>query len=441
MNARRRLALLAVAAVPALAAPGAAEAAGTSCYKSLPGPGAGGWKIQQDGSQDVSHQFEGGSNFDAGHGALEVNDEAYPMIPDAENACFTTDTSVLFPQKEVGGLLVRRRVNSVGGRIRRLDTLTNTSDAFKLVKVELAVRVLGSQVSVDSESGDAAVTTADSWSVHQNDGGSNPFLQWGIQGEGFAPDVVSHGDDPTVWKQKAGAMPDATLQYFDLPVPPHETVRLLHMNGTTASAAASETAAKDRLTPFSGVSQHDASQVINWGDDPDGDGVGKVADECPGVKGNQPDGCFTLEAKPADKTPPPADPPPADAPPAPAPAPAPPAAPPAADTRAPSFTIGKLRRNVRRTRLTGKGVKPRITCDEACSITVKVNALRRNRTKPTTVLTTAATPLSTATRRVRLKLRPRHLRRLAWRRVTVVVTATDAAGNRRSVTRIVRLGR
>ncbi len=442
MSHRRHLAVLAAlaSAVPALAAPGAAQAAGVPCFKSLPGPGAGGWQIQQDGSQDISHSFEGGSNFDAGHGALQVNGEAYPLIPDAEKACFTTETSILYPQKEVGGLLVRRRVNSIDGRIRRVDTLTNTSDGTVLAKVDFEVRVLGSQVAIESTSGDAAVTTADSWSVHANDGGSNPFLQWGEQGEGFGAIVISHGDNPNVWQQKAGAMPDATLQYFDLPVPAHSTVRLLHMNGTSGSAAASETAAKDRLTPFEGLSRHDASQVVNWGDDPDGDGVGKDKDECPGVNGNQPDGCFTLEAKPVDKTPPPAA-PPADQPPAPAPAPAPPAAPPAAvDTRAPSITITKLRRSVRRSRLTRKGLAPRIACDEACSITVTVSTRRRGRLTPKTVLATTPTPLSTTARKVRLKLKRRHLRRLVFPRASVVVTATDAAGNRRSVTRLVRFG-
>ncbi len=444
MNSRRHflaLAAVAAAAVPALAAPVAAEA-NVPCYKGLPGPAGGpAWQIQQDGSQDGTYNFESGTNFAEGHGALEVNDEAYPMIPNGENACFTTETSILYPQREVGGLLVRRRVNSVGGRIRRLDTLTNTSDDHLLTKVEFAIEVHGSQISINSESGDSVVTTADSWSVHQNDGGSSPFLQWGLVGEGWTPEVVSDGDEPNAWKHKAGSMPDATLRYFDLSIPAHTTVRLLHMSGTTGSVADSASAARDRLTPFSGISQHDASTIVNWGQDPDGDGVNRVDDECPGMKGNNAKGCFTLAAQPAggddeQKPTPPAGDPPAGG------TPSPGAQPglPVADVTPPVVTIANLGTRARRLRITGKGIAPRIACDEACSIKVAVKVRKRGRAKRTTVLTKKA-GLSSAPRTVRLKLKKRNLRRLATRTIKVVITATDAAGNRRSLTRKVRIGR
>ncbi len=446
MNRRTRLIVLATAALatPAFAAP-AADAA--ICYKALPGPAGTSWLIQQDGSQDAALHFEGGSNFDEHHGRLTVNGVDYPAIPNDESACTTTDTSITYPERPIGaGIWLTRRVTSINGRIRRLDTIRNTSAASQWVDVEFALRVLPSQVSVKSESGDAAVTSHDHWSLHENDGGSFPFLQWGEKDDAFDPDVISLGDTPAAWQQKAGSMPDAKLSYADIFIPSKESIRLLHVSGTSDIESFSEDAARDRLTPFKGLTLEDAARVINWSSDPDADGVGRTNDECPGVKGNQSDGCFTLAAEPVDKTPP-ADTPPADTPPAgtpPAdtpPAPAPPAAPPAADTRAPAITISGLGRKARRGALRRKGIAPRIACDERCSITVTVKTRKRGRRRAAAVLTTRPTQQSAAARAVRLKLKPRHLRRLARQQVTVVVTATDAAGNRRSVTRTLKLGR
>lgn len=448
VNRRRRLTVLATAAVAttAVAAP-AADAA--ICFKALPGPGGTAWQIQQDGSQDTALQYEGGSNFDEHHGRLTVNGVAYPSIPNDEDACTVTDTSITYPERPIGGgIWLTRRITSIGGRIRRLDTIRNSSAASQWVDVELALRVLGSQVLVESESGDARATSNDHWSVHENAGNSFPFLQWGVGGgDSFDPDVVSLGDgNPSGWEQKAGSMPDADLSYKDISIPSNESIRLLHMTGTTGAQSTSEDAAKDRLTPFTGLTLEDSARVINWGSDPDGDGVGRSDDECPGTKGNQPNGCFTLVAKPADQKPgdtPPGDTPPGETPPANTPpADTPPGpVPPAADTRAPGITITKLGRRAKRSRLTRKGLAPRIACDESCSIQVVVKTRKRGRRKASTVLTTRATPQSAAARTVRLKLKPRHLRRLAKRRLTILVTATDTAGNRRSVTRTLNVGR
>ena len=441
MKRRHLIALAATAAAtPALAIPAGASAA-ESCYKQLPGPGGVTWATQQDGAQDASMFFQEGTNFQEGHGQLKVNGVAYPMINEAD--CTTTATSITYPQKTLGGVAVSRHIASVDGRIRRMDVLVNQTDAPKSVDVSFAYRVLGSQRSIESSSGDTAVTSVDFWSVHENNGNSNPFLQWGDGDAPIEPAVVSLGDEPGVWQQKSNTMPDADLRYENIDMPANSFAALVHVNGTTGGAASSQTAAEDMATPFKGLSKQQAARVKNWGNDPDGDGVSKSNDECPGVNGNQANGCLAFDIDPGDGD---------------GDTPKPPAGdgqgttpggttpggnpqPGASDTTAPVITLSKLNRRAKRSRLTRKGLAPRVRCNEACSITVKVKTRKRGARKAKTVFTKKATERSTATRTLRLKLKQRHLRRLAKQRVTLVITATDAAGNRRSVTRVVRLGR
>jgi hypothetical protein len=207
----------------------------------------------------------------------------------------------------------------------------------------------------------------------------------------------------------------------------------------------------------------EASRVVNWGDDPDGDGVAKALDECPGTKGNGSTGCLVFQAEPVDDngggdngggndgggdngggdpapaTPAPPVSPPAAAAPVSASAPAP--APIARDTKAPSFKVTKLGRSAKRSLLTGRGLAPRIDCDEACSLTVEVKTRKRGARTVGTVLTKKVAGRSAAARTVRLKLKRGSLRRLIKQQVTLVITATDAAGNRKSSMRVVKLAR
>lgn len=454
MNPRRLIltAAAAAACIPALAAPSGAEAA--TCGKGLDAPGDDTWEVTRNGTLDSATYFDQGSNFDKDQGLLVVNGHPYPAIPDVENACSTTASSIGFPAREIGGVTVIREVASIGGRIRWLDRLVNDTAAPVVVDVGFELRVLPSQVSVESETGDAAVTAADHWSVHQNDGGSHPFLQWGQGGDGaHDPSMASYGDQPGVWTKDIDTMPDAGLRYKDLAIPAHTQIRLLHMGGTTSSVDASVAAAKDTATPFTGLTGIQASTVRNWGHDPDGDGVGKYADECPAVKGSSDKGCLEFQAKPVDpnkEDPKPEDPKPQDAAatdgtttPAPGTPPAADATPQqraALDATAPRITLTKLPRKARRSLLTGRGLAPRIACDEACSITVRVAGRSRGRRKAGTVLR-ASRPVSGVATTVRLKLSARRIRRLARKQVTVVITATDAAGNRRTLTRVVRIAR
>ena len=445
MNHRRLLLAAVAAAVPALFAPSAADAA--PCVKALPGPAA--WEIAADGSQSITADVQNGSNFDEGHGVVTANGVPYPMIPADEDACTTTATSIKYPPRAVGGFLVTREVTSIGGRIRRIDRFKRQAADSADLQIGFEIRVKPSQVSTETASGDTDVTSIDHWSVHENDGGSHPFLQWGTDGPTEAKaEVFSYGDVPAVWKHKAAKMPDARLTYPVLHIGGGQTVSVVHMSGTTTSAADSQAAAEDRLTPFTGLTQSQMQEVVNWGYDPDADGVNNWSDQCPAVQGNSPDGCLKFEGKIVEpKTggggsggAPPAL--PADGPtetdPAPAAAPAPPVA--ARDTIAPRLTLSGMPRSAKRSLLTGRGLTPRIACDEACSVRVQVLARDRGKRRAAAILTRTAR-LTGASRVVRLKLAGRRLRRLAAPRLTVVVTVTDAAGNRRSATRSVAIRR
>lgn len=444
---RRLLAAAAAAAVPALLAPAAADAA--ICTQALPGPA--GWQIASDGSLAASSLVDGGSNFDTGHGTLKVNGAAYPAIPADESACTKTATSVKFPARAVGGFLVTREVTSIGGRLRWLDRVKRqAADSFK-ADIHFEIRVKDSQRSIESSSGDAVVTSKDDWSVHENDGGSHPFMRWGTSDSALRASVVSYGEDPNAWKPKVTSMPDARLDYPAFEIVGGQTSSVVHMSGTTSTPAESQAAAEDRTTPFTGLTKAQMAEVVNWGADADGDGVVNEDDECPAVDGNGDNGCLQFQAKPVDKTPDPqaggggsgGAPPalPADGPvepaaePLPAPVPLPRAA---LDTTAPRITLAKLPRRVRRALLTGRGLAPSVACDEACSVRVQVSARSRGSRRATTLLT-RSTRVSGSARTIRLKLGARRISRLVRQRITVVVTATDAAGNRRSVTRTVAL--
>ena len=432
MTHRRNLFLAAAAAAAALAAPSAADAA--SCVKGLPAPGDDTWEIAKNGAMEGPTTFEQGANFAGGHGKLMVNGEAYPAIDDA--TCTTTATSVQFPVRKVGDVDVSRTVDTVGGRLRWVDTFVNGGKANEIFTA-FDIVVTDDQHIVDSESGDATGTHADHWSVHQNDGGSFPFFQRGVTGDGAkSASLLSMGEDPQRWEPKDGVMPDAFLSYGKVVLAPGETVRLVHVSGTATSRASSKAGAVDSTTPLAGLSRDVASTVVNWGNDPDGDGVGRADDACPGFRGNSPAGCFS--SKPVDPKPTPEPAPPADPPAVAALAVLPPVA---RDTKAPRIRLTKLPRSAKRSLLTRRGLAPRIACDEACSISVRVTGRARGKRRATTLLATKPTRASLAARTVRLKVSARALRRLAKRQVTVVVTVRDAAGNRRSLTRVVRIRR
>lgn len=416
-----------------------AEAA-VPCFKTY----AAGWKVQNDGSlQGALHNS--GSAGDQNHGRLAVGGVAYPQLDG--NLCAQSTAGMSMPTRNLGGYTVSRSVAQVGGKLRWLDTITNPG-AGKMVTVDVGLEVLASQVIKTSESGNDSADEDDHWTVHQSTSLFSTH-QWGQKSSIAQPTVLPEDGGPR-WEDDFGDMDDdATLKYSFF-IGASQTVRLVHATGTAASLQAAKDSAADAAGLFAGLSRTVADDVVNFSDDPDGDGVTKFSDDCPSVKGAKANGCA------ADVVPPPADPvdpvdPQAPAPPngGEQPAPAPngeqpgspsgtggtggsPSA--AADTAAPKVTIGRVGKTLRRTKLTqSKGTKASVLCSEECRFTAKLVVKPRGSKKLRTVQTINVGSFSAGTRDVRLKVKKTKLVGLAKQRVTLVVEATDRAGNRTAV--------
>ena len=438
----KRLALITAttAAAAAFAVPSAAQAA-SPCYVHLPGPNNLKWDVKTDGSLDSGLFNGGGQNFASNHGRLAVNGVTYPAI---DNQCTTTATSVSYPARSVGGMTVSRLVTVTGGRLRHLDTITNNSGQFKLVDVDFAAKVTSGQLSVAAETGGFEIDRHDHWAVFKSAGSTYPALQWGTDASSaHDPDILSDNpDSPSIWRPDGPSMPSATLKYDGIQIASGQTIRVLHVSSSTASLADGKAVAKDQLTPFTGFSKATASTIVNWGDDPDGDAVSKFADACPSVKGNMANGCL------ADVAPPPVDPQDPGDPQNPGNPQNPgdpqnpqnpqnPGNPDTSDKTAPTITVTKLAKKVKRAR--ASRAKAKITCSEACRISVKVQVSRKGHKKATTVLSTKPTALSSSARTVKLKVTAKKLKKLRRQRLVVRITAQDAAGNTSTVTRNVTL--
>jgi hypothetical protein len=447
----RKTILGATAAVIAAAALPAGAHAAQPCAANLPGPSNQAWVVKQDGTLRQSIHIGGGSVFDAGHGRLAVNGAVYPEIPNEAKACTATATQLNFPTKSLGGVNVSRSISASNGLLRYLDSITNPTAQQKVLTVDWGIRVLASQNSVASETGNGPeVTSNDHWAVLKSSN-AFPFLRWG-EDSGLEPEVQSDDpDSPAVWKQKTGLMPDADLHYTQVVVGAGQTVRLLHTSGATGAQADSVAAANATASPFAGYSKTVAGQIVNWGPDPDKDGVSKASDACPSVKGDLANGCQQLivdpPADPSDPNPVPDPGNPAPAPDPgtsdPAPVPGDPGNPaqPGKDTKAPKVAISKLGKSAKLKLVTGKGLKPRISCDETCKLTVRVMVRRKGSKKDVAILTVKSAKLSKATRTIAVKVKAKALKKLAKQRVTLVVVAVDAAGNKRTVSKQVSLTR
>jgi hypothetical protein len=204
-------------------------------------------------------------------------------------------------------------------------------------------------------------------------------------------------------------------------------------------------AANSGTTPFTGYSKSVAKQIVNWGPDPDGDGVSKAFDDCPSVKGNAQNGCLNFQPVPPpadDPAPDPQQPPYPGQNPAPDPTPVPgdPGQPPLAkDRTAPKITISKLGTKVRRSLLTGKGLTPRVRCNEKCTLIVRAQVQRKGSKKLGTIATVKGRKASASTQKFAVKVKSKAISKLAKQRLTLVITAVDAAGNKRTVAKQVKL--
>lgn len=459
---RPSTALLAATAACACALPATASAAPSACLASLPGPGGGTWDVRTNGELERRLLVGDGRAFSVNHGRMIVNGSEFPAVGGV--SCEKTSSTLTFPTRTLNGFQVQRSVSVAGGRLRHLDTFKNVGAQTKNVQLRWNIEITEGQKSVTTESGDTSAGGSDDWMVLR-DGGLYPVLQWGIDGNAIAqqgrtrPEVITP-EEVGFWNPTDFGSGDESARFdYDMAVLAGETVRFLHVADAATSQAAALTAAKDSAKTFSGYSKALARTVVNYGPDPDKDGVAVQDDDCPSLTGNLANGCPQLISQPidpTDPTPPPGDPIPAPAPdPTPAPGePAPgtgtgtapgttPGTTPGAtgDRTGPKVTIGRLASKIRRGRLQTTGLAPRIGCSEACTLTVQVVGLKKRAKRATTFLTVRRTPASAKSRDLRLKVKRSRLAGLRRAQVTVVVVATDRAGNRTRVSRLVKLRR
>jgi len=114
---------------------------------------------------------------------------------------------------------------------------------------------------------------------------------------------------------------------------------------------------------------------------------------------------------------------------------------PATDTRAPTISLAGLRRSVRLKALL-RGLRPKLSADEPAAFQVQLLGSARRVTLARAydvTLAQAALPAGTGARQVKLKPRRRLVGRARRFSVRVVVTATDAAGNRSTVARTIKV--
>lgn len=430
-----------VVAAAAFGASASSAQAAVPCFKNY----AAGWTVQNDGSLSGSLQ-DNGSAGDADHGALSVAGVDYPEL--AGNLCAQSDHAMSLPARNLGGLTVSRSVSESGGKLRWLDTITNPG-AGKIVAVDFDLQVLASQVLIESESGNNSADEQDHWSVHKSQS-LYSMHQWGQDDAAAQPEVLPE-DLSGQWEHDFGDMDDdATLKY-QFWIGGGQTVRLLHAIGTAGSEQAAVNSAKDAAGLFAGYSKSVAQQVVNFSDDPDGDGVTKFSDACPSVFAKTANGCpqAIVPVPPADPVDPEqpqgGDQPAGDggangtgggagagtdqgAVPGGNPGSAPAAA---TDTAGPGITIGRIGTKVKRTKLTaGKGTKASVDCNEDCRFTAKLTVKPRGSKQPKTIQRFTQAAFSGNARDLKLRVSASKLRRLSKQQVTLVVEATDRSGNR-----------
>lgn len=431
-----------VAAAFGASAPSAQAA--VPCFKNYAAAGTG-WKVQNDGSLSGSLQLNGSAG-DEDHGRLKVGGVAYPKLDG--NLCAQSPTAMSLPARNLGGFTVSRSVSETGGKLRWLDTITNPG-AGKMVAVDFGVEVLASQVLVESESGNNSANDDDHWSVHKSQTLFS-LHQWGQAGAITQPDVLPE-DGSAQWEHDFGDMDDdATLKY-EFFIGGGQTVRLVHAIGTADSQPAAVDSAKNAGGLFSGYSKAVAQQVVNFTDDPDGDGVTKFDDDCPSVAAKTSNGCLQVvipipPADPVDPEQPQGGDQPAGDPgntggssaPGASGSGATPA--PAVDRTGPGVTIGRVGTKLARTKLTtGKGAKASVSCTEDCRFTAKLTVKQRGSKQAKTIQRFTQAAFSSNARDLQLRVSATKLRRLSKQQVTLVVEATDRAGNRATVSQLIKL--
>lgn len=298
---RALLVLAGTSALAAAAAPGVAHA-GVPCVSHHATPVGDDWNVGFDGALDgpvTPPQPTGGVLFDGGFGTLRVNGAAYPEVSQGDG-CTVAGTTVNYPARIVGGLHVTRSVSVVGGRLRHIDTIRNTTGQPRVASVGFLTAVAGSQTPVDTTNHNAVGESIDNWMTTRSSGSAFAFMRWGsFPGleEKIDPVEPAVGD---VWKPHLGVMGDATMRYT-LNLKPFQAQRLMHWTGVRPDAQSAFFEALSDTKAFLGLAPAVAGSIVNWGPDPDEDGVPNTSDACPATPGGgEPDGC---PAGPDDKAP------------------------------------------------------------------------------------------------------------------------------------------
>lgn len=438
MSTIRHVIPTAVLAAAALGVTSSSAQAAVPCFKTYSGPGQG-WKVQNDGSLMQSVQ-DNGSAGDEDHGALAVAGVAYPKL--AGNLCAQSANAMSLPARNLGGLTVSRSVSETGGKLRWLDTITNPG-AGKVVAVDFKLEVLASQVLITSESGNNSADEQDHWSVHKSQS-LYSMHQWGQKSAIAQPEVVPEDGSPQ-WEHDFGDMDDdATLRY-QFYVGGGQTVRLIHAIGTAENEGAAVTKAKDNAGLFLGYSKSVAQQVVNFTDDPDGDGVTKFNDECPATFAKTANGCpqAILPVPPADPVDPEqpqgGDQPAGEQPSGGSGGTGGAAGGTVSDTTGPGISIGRIGSSVKRSTLTGrKGTKASVGCTEECRFTAKLTVKQRGK-QAKTIQRFSQPAFAAGSRDLKLKVSSSKLKRLSKQQVVLVVEAFDRAGNRSTFSKTVKL--
>jgi hypothetical protein len=458
----------------ALAA-GATAAAADPCTHDLTDSQGFSWGLQDNG-----HVVGPGSAGFDDLGLLAVDkdgDGSFSTYAGTLNGCAAPEEGgreIVFPPETLDGdFEVTRKVYvpaSGTGFIRWLDVIHNVSGGFRDLEVELRadaetstfLRVTG------TSSGDRALTPTDAWVTWEDTRGT--FTAAGQLMDATEPSTL------TKYRYFAGSrylrdgdQDSLHLRYASIRLVPDQSIALMHfaVQRNTASETITFAQVHGGGSPelYAGLSAGERSLLVNWpveppSTDPDADGVLNPFDNCPananagqadldgdgvgdpcdpdqdgdGVSDavetavgsdrrrvdtdgdGKPDGgdsCPTLSSAATDGCP-------------------------AAVTR-PRFTLRGLPARVKRSTLLRRGLRVTVDPEKSASFVLElVGRLRGARSARAGDVVLAERSLRSSTVRRTVRLKPaRRLRGLVARRMrlTLRITALDAAGNRRIVRR------
>jgi hypothetical protein len=262
------------------------------------------YDVTTSGSLDDGTLFgDFGARPDAWDGwmALAVDGDEYAdaVAADPDPQCRIGGREVTFPELPLSSVMVRREV-FVGseGFARVLDVVRNPTGADVVVDVlpnsdesYNSFRDLGSDgdtVIERTSDGDqlAQVNATDRWAVTSDgDPGGDPPSAHVLTGPGSVdhPMDFIFGSNGVAWVNGDDA---PSFYYDDVTVPAGGEVAFMHVEAMRASvpeviAAAEEFAAAPAFL-FAGLDTSELAALVNWdGSDPDADGAGLPADNCP----------------------------------------------------------------------------------------------------------------------------------------------------------------